>query len=205
LIEGIILLGGMLAFGVFVHHGLSTGVYSDTESIYDKTIVSKAYSTLLPSLTSHRCPRTGRICSLNDHISCKHFSTFDQDKNKIICGYANGKGKGKESAYGLDELAKLDGGILFNGPTVQTKMGEFSKLMHKHKRLIFDKKLIKHTGLKPRVLNKYINTLEKYKFVRTYMDPIHGMTIDWIDDSELITTKHPNFVIKRELGYRKLN
>ncbi len=103
----------------------------------------------------------------------------------------------------MDELANLDGCVAFNEGKTKTKINELMELIYKHKRLTFDSMLVRHMGMPPKLLNTYVNCLEKYKFIKTYMDPSRGMTIDWVDSSDLVKYNHPSFHMRRELNIRK--
>ena len=194
-------LGFLLVIGLFLHHGLSLGLLSDKESIYSKTIVSKMYSAVLsPTREAHFCPRLKKHCSHNDHLGCRHFKTFDLKSNKVVCDYDDETASARPDTKKMVEKAG-NGGYMDN--KISTDIDKLAMLAHKHKKLILDAKLAKHLNMKPKTLYNYISCLEKYNFIRTYMDPLNGMTIVWHDKSDLISNGYSQGFIRDELQNRK--
>ncbi|MBD3389073.1 MAG: hypothetical protein GF416_08295 [Candidatus Altiarchaeales archaeon] len=195
------ILGFIGLFALNMHHVMKTGVISkNDEVLYDKTIVSKAYSTILPTMGNRKlCPRTGKQHCYNDHLGCAHFQGLNDKKNKVICSYHDS---------GLSDAAKGGNGksskeIDLEKYATVTGIGKLTYILHKHQKLTFDAKLAKHLKIKPVLLDQYLKTLERYKFVNTYMDPIHGMIIEWVDNSDRVYNGYSKEFIRDELQKRR--
>ncbi|MFH1055576.1 MAG: hypothetical protein V1744_05735 [Candidatus Altiarchaeota archaeon] len=203
MIESIVLLGALLVMGLCFHHGMSISGLMNDKSMYSKTIVSKMYSNVLPPLKNgHMCPRTKKQCHYNDHLGCKHFQTLDTKKNKIVCNFTHGgvkKGSDQEKAL---EFSKVDYAT-HDRKKLVTDIDRLANVLEKHKRVVFDMKLADHLGVPSKQLSTHINCLEKYKFIRTYIDPVDGMTIVWEDKTDLIKNGYSQEFIKQELQNRK--
>ena len=186
----LLLLATFLVLGLFIHHGLSLGLLSDKGSVYNKTIVSKMYSGLLTTRkNNHFCPKLNKNCSYNDHLGCKFFHTLDLKTNKVVCTFNSG-----------NEAV----GRAHHENKIRTEIDKLAYVAHRHKKLTFDDKLVKHLGTKPKMLYSNLKCLEKYKFIKTYMDPLDGMTIIWKDDTDLISNGYSQRHIKEELNNRKI-
>jgi len=192
LITSLLIIAFLMIVGIYVHHGLSTGIVNDRESLYNKTIVSKAYSSVLPTLGRRDvCPKTKRHCYYNDHLGCKHFQTLDN--NRVVCDYSK---CGSKSAKSGDQTKHNDN-------RVSTEIDKVAFLIQKHKKVVFDQKLTRHLDIKPQRLYNHLKCLERYKFIKQSMDPVHGLTIEWVDDTDLLTNGYSKDYIKRELNNRR--
>ena len=86
---------------------------------------------------------------------------------------------------------------------ISTEIDRIAALLHKHKKLTFDAKLVNHLKIKPRKLYRHVKCLERYKFIETKMDPVYGMMLHWRDESDLIKNNMPRDTVKQELQKRK--
>ncbi|MFH1126439.1 MAG: hypothetical protein V1703_04895, partial [Candidatus Altiarchaeota archaeon] len=88
---------------------------------------------------------------------------------------------------------------------ITTDIDKVASVVRKHKKLVFDEKLANYFGITPKRLHNYFECLEKYNFLETYMDPVHGMTVVWKDNTDLITNGYSQQFITRELQNRRLD
>lgn len=55
---------------------------------------------------------------------------------------------------------------------------------------------------KPARIYQHLKCLEKYKFIQMGMDPVYGVTVEWKDESDLISNGYSQSSIKNELSNR---
>jgi len=221
LIETLFLLAFLMVGGLALHHSLSTGAMQTNDSgasDYTSTLMSKALSSILsvvrhshvlpPGKNGHICPRTKKFCNPNDHLGCKYFQNYDIKDNKVVCSFK------RERLYYWGEGG--DGGV-FEFPLVpeiasdphagkiKTDIDRVASVLRKHRKVVFDDKLSGYLNIKPKLLHKYIECLERYNFVQMHMDPVNGMTIVWTDKSDLISNGYSKQFIQKELQNRRLD
>ena len=134
-------------------------------------------------------------------MGCIYFNTLDLKTDNVVCNFNGGNAR-KVGAYTAKGLAEINGGSPEKSK-IRTNIDELTALLYKHKKLVLDTKLIGHLNMTPKQVNNYVQCLERYKFVRTYMDPLHGMTIVWTDNTDLVSNGYSNGFIRSELQKRK--